>query len=188
MPKVRAFEGKQPKIAADAWIDETAVVIGEVSLGGGASIWPMCVVRGDIHRIEIGGETNIQDGSVLHVSHDSRFMPGGAPLIIHECVTVGHQVMLHGCEIQDHCLIGIGARVLDRAVLRPRTLLGAGALVAPGQVLEGGYLWLGTPARRVRPLTDQELEYLEYAAANYVQLAARHRAGTTDPRTETTDL
>ncbi len=176
MTSVRAFEGKHPRIAADAWIDETAVVIGEVSLEAGASIWPMCVVRGDIHRIEIGAETNIQDGSVLHVSHDSRFMPGGAPLIVHEQVTIGHQVVLHGCEIQDHCLVGIGARVLDRAVLRPRTLLGAGSLVTPGQMLEGGYLWLGSPARRVRPLTDQELEYLDYSAANYVQLAARHRA------------
>jgi carbonic anhydrase/acetyltransferase-like protein (isoleucine patch superfamily) len=176
MTKIRAFGGQQPRIASDAWIDETAVVIGAVSLESGASIWPLCVVRGDIHRIEIGAGTNIQDGSVLHVSRDSRFMPGGAPLMIHERVTVGHQVVLHGCEIQDHCLVGVGARVLDRAILQPRTLLGAGSLVAPGQVLEGGYLWLGTPARRVRPLTDQELEYLDDVAENYVRLAARHRA------------
>lgn len=176
MAVIRAFEEKQPRIAADAWVDDTAVVIGDVSLGSGSSIWPLCVVRGDIHLIEIGTATNIQDGCVLHVSHDSRFMPGGAPVIIHECVTVGHQVVLHGCEIQDHCLVGIGSRVLDRAVLKPRTLLGAGSLVTPGQVLEGGFLWLGVPARRVRVLTDQELEYFDYSAMNYVQLAARHRA------------
>ena len=177
MAHIRPFEDKTPHIDPTAWVDDTAVVIGDVTLGPGASIWPLCVVRGDIHRIEIGADTNIQDGSVLHVTHDSRFMPGGAPLIVHHHVTVGHQVVLHGCEIGDHCLIGIGARVLDRAVIEPRTLLGAGSLVTPGQVLTGGSLWVGAPARRVRALTDRELEYLEYSAANYVRLAQRHRAG-----------
>jgi carbonic anhydrase/acetyltransferase-like protein (isoleucine patch superfamily) len=180
MPKIRAFEGKWPQIADSCWVDETAVIIGEVTLAESVSIWPGCVVRGDIHRIEIGARTNIQDGSILHVSHDSRFLPGGAPLLIHEDVTVGHQVVLHGCEIHEKCLIGIGSRVLDRAVLEPRTLLGAGSLVTPGQVLEGDSLWLGSPARRVRALSDRELEYLEYAAANYVRLAARYRAGMVD--------
>jgi carbonic anhydrase/acetyltransferase-like protein (isoleucine patch superfamily) len=179
MTNVRVFEDNRPQIAADAWIDPTAVVIGDVAVGARSSIWPMCVVRGDIHRIEIGAETNIQDGSVLHVSHDSRFMPGGAPLIIHDRVTIGHQVVLHGCEIQELCLVGIGARVLDRAILKPRTLLGAGSLVTPGQTLEGGYLWHGAPARRIRPLTDLELEYLDYVAGNYVRLAIRHCTGAT---------
>lgn len=177
MPQIRPFEGKTPRIAATAWVDETAVIIGEVKLGERASVWPFCVVRGDIHRIEIGEATNIQDGSVLHVSHDSRFRPGGAPLIVHGRVTVGHQAVLHGCEIQDLCLVGIGARVLDGAVVGPRTLIGAGALVPPGRVLEGGYLWVGAPVRRSRALTDQELEYLEYSAEHYVRLAGRHRAG-----------
>jgi carbonic anhydrase/acetyltransferase-like protein (isoleucine patch superfamily) len=176
---IRSFEDARPKIDPSAWVDETAVVIGKVTLGTCASVWPGCVIRGDIHRIEIGARTNIQDGSVLHVSHDSRFMPGGAPLIVHEDVTVGHQVVLHGCEIRHHCLIGIGARVLDRALLEPYTLLGAASLVTPGQILEGGYLWLGAPARRGRPLTDREREYLEYAAHNYVRLAARYRAEST---------
>ena len=172
---VRYFEGKGPRVAPGAWIDSTAVVVGDVTVGPEASIWPLAVVRGDIHRIEIGERTNIQDGSVLHVSHDSRFRPGGAPTILHECVTVGHQVVLHGCEIREFCLIGIGARVLDGAVLGPRTLIGAGSLVPPGAVLEGGHLYLGTPARRVRPLTDREHEHLAYTAEYYVQLAARHR-------------
>ena len=176
MAHIRTFDGKWPSIAEGAWVDETAVVIGDVTLGPGASIWPHCVVRGDIHRIAIGAETNIQDGSILHVSHDSRFMPGGAPLILHERITVGHQVVLHGCEIGELCLIGIGARVLDRVVIQPRTMLGAGALVPPGRVLEGGYLYVGAPAQRARVLTDRELEYLEYVAANYVRLAARHKA------------
>ena len=176
MGHIRPFEDKSPRIAEGAWVDETAVVIGDVTLGPRASIWPQCVIRGDIHRIEIGAETNIQDGSILHVSHDSCFMPGGAPLILHGRVTVGHQVVLHGCEVGELCLIGIGARVLDRAVIRPRTMLGAGALVPPGRVLESGYLYMGVPAQRSRALTDRELEYLEYTAANYVRLAARHRA------------
>jgi len=175
MPNVRPFRGHQPQIAADAWVDESAIVIGEVTIGPRSSIWPLCVIRGDIHRIEIGADTNIQDGTILHVSHDSRFLPGGAPVIIGNGVTVGHQAMLHGCEIRDYCLVGIGSRVMDRAVLEPRTMVGAGSLVPPGKVLEGGYLWVGTPVERTRPLKDRELEYLEYVAANYVRLAEEHR-------------
>ncbi|WP_295443424.1 gamma carbonic anhydrase family protein [uncultured Thiodictyon sp.] len=176
MDPIRPFEGQYPDIDPSAWVDPTAVVIGDVTLGPGASVWPLSVIRGDIHRIRIGAGTNIQDGSILHVSHDSRFRPGGAPLIIHERVTVGHQVVLHGCEIGDLCLIGIGARVLDGAIIEPGTLLGAGSLVTPGQVLTGGALWVGAPARRVRALTERELEYLEYSAANYVRLAGRYRS------------
>jgi len=176
MSNVRSFRGKDPQIAADAWIDTSTIVIGNVTVGPRASIWPLCVVRGDLHRIEIGADTNIQDGTVLHVSHDSRFLPGGAPVIIHDQVTVGHQAVLHGCEIRDHCLIGIGARVLDRAVLEPRTMVGAGSLVPPGKVLESGYLWVGTPVKRIRSLKDQEIKYLDYVAEHYIRLANEHRA------------
>ncbi len=179
MNNIRSYQGLEPQIADDAWIDETAVVIGHVILGRQASIWPQTVVRGDLHRIEIGAGSNIQDGCVLHVSHDSRFMPGGAPTIIHERVTVGHQAVLHGCEIHDHCLIGIGARILDRSVLKPRCMLAAGALVTPSSVLEGGYLYVGAPAKRSRPLTDLEQEYLDYSARHYIDLAIRHRATLT---------
>jgi len=160
----------------DYWIAPSAVVIGNVEVGPQASIWPMCVVRGDIHRIHIGAGSNIQDGTILHVSHDSRFLPGGAPTVLHERVTVGHQAMLHGCEIHDLCLIGIGARVLDRAVLKSQVMLAAGAVVPPGKVLEGGYLYVGAPAKRSRMLNDLELEYLDYVARNYIDLAMKHRA------------
>jgi len=176
MNNVRSFQGIEPQIGANAWIDRTAVLIGDVRVGQDASIWPHAVLRADIHRIEIGAGTNIQDGCVLHVSHDSRFLPGGAPTIVGERVTVGHHAVLHGCEIGALCLIGIGARVLDRAVLEPRCMLGAGALVPHGQVLEGGYLYVGVPAKRARPLSAQEFDYLEYAAEHYIQLALQHRA------------
>jgi len=176
MSHIRSFEGKTPTLAPDAWVDETALVIGDVTLGPRVSVWPFCVLRGDVNRIEIGTETNIQDGCILHVSHDSRFHPGGAGLRIGPRVTVGHQAVLHGCEIGELCLVGIGARVLDRAVLGPRTMLGAGALVPPGRRLEGGYLWVGSPARRARPLSEDELAYLEYSAEHYRRLTARHLA------------
>lgn len=179
MLNVRAFEGKTPVIAESALIDSTAVVVGDVEIGAESSVWPMSVVRGDIHRIRIGARTNIQDGSVLHVSHDSRFVPGGYPLVIGDEVTVGHKVILHGCEIGNRCLIGMGAIVMDGAVLEPNIILGAGSLVTGGTRLDGGYLWVGSPARRVRPLKEQELEYLEYSAGHYVKLARRH-AGITE--------
>jgi carbonic anhydrase/acetyltransferase-like protein (isoleucine patch superfamily) len=174
---IRPFEGKLPQIAPEAYVDAAATVIGDVTIGAGASLWPGVVARGDIHRIEIGARTNIQDGSILHVTHDSEFAPGGHPLIIGAGVTVGHRVVLHACAVGDFCLVGMGSIVLDGAVLEPRVLLGAGSVVAPGKQLEGGYLWLGTPARCVRPLTDAEQAYLDYSANYYAELGQRHRTG-----------
>ena len=167
---VRRFQGISPRIAANAYVDDSAVVIGDVSIGEDASLWPMVVARGDINFIEIGARTNIQDGTILHVSHDSEFAPGGFPLRIGADITVGHQVILHGCHIEDGCLIGMGATVMDGAILRTGVLLGAGSLVPPGQELEGGYLWVGSPARRVRPLREQERAFLEYSPQHYVEL------------------
>ena len=175
MADIRPFNGKTPRIAADAWVDSTAVIIGDVEIGPGSSVWPLTVVRGDIHRITIGAGSNIQDGSVLHVTHDSRFSPGGHALSIGDGVTAGHRVMLHGCRIGDYCLVGMGATVMDGAVLEPRLILAAGSLVPGGKVLEGGYLWRGAPAERVRELTAEEFEYLEYVARNYVELARAYR-------------
>ena len=177
MADIRYFDGKHPRIHASAWVDRSAAVIGDVRIDAGASIWPVSVVRGDIHSIVIGARSNIQDGSVLHVTHDSRFNPGGHPLVIGEEVTVGHRVMLHGCEIGDQCLIGMAAVVMDGAVIEPRVILAAGSLVPGGKVLQSGYLWRGAPARKVRPLSDEEMDYFPYVAANYVRLAARYREG-----------
>ena len=174
---VRRFQGISPRIAANAYVDDSAVVIGDVSIGEDASLWPMVVARGDINSIDIGARTNIQDGTILHVSHDSEFAPGGFPLRIGADITVGHQVILHGCHIEDGCLVGMGATVMDGAILRSGVLLGAGSLVPPGQELEGGYLWVGSPARRVRPLREQERAFLEYSPIHYVDLKNRHLTG-----------
>lgn len=175
MSNIRRFESSTPNIADDAWVDDTAVVIGNVRIGSHASVWPMSVIRGDVQQISIGAESNIQDGCILHVSHDSQYLPGGRPLLLGDRVTVGHRAILHGCEIANGCFIGMGCTILDGAVLEPKTMLGAGSLVASGKRLEGGYLWLGAPARRVRPLTDTELEYMDYSAGHYLRLVQRHR-------------
>ena len=135
----------------------------------------MTVIRGDIQAIRIGRDTNIQDGSVLHVTHDSPYSQGGKPLIVGDGVTVGHKVILHACTVGDHCLVGMGSIVLDGAVLEPQVMLGAASLVSSGKRLEGGYLWLGAPARRIRRLNERELAYLEYSAQHYVRLARRHK-------------
>lgn len=151
-----------------------AVVIGNVTIGEDSSVWPAAVIRGDINTITIGSRTSIQDGSILHVNHDSDANPGGDPLSVGSDVTVGHKVMLHGCTIQDHCLIGMSSIILDRVVVESYTMVGAGCLVSPGKTLEGGYLYMGAPARQVRKLTDAELAHIDYAADFYANLKSKH--------------
>lgn len=175
MSNTRPFGGHTPQIGSNVWVDPTALIIGDVHIGSDSSVWPMAVIRGDVQGICIGSSSNIQDGTVLHVSHDSRYCPGGRALTLGNGVTLGHQAVLHACEVGDYCLIGIGARVLDGAVIEAHCMLGAGTLVPPGKHLQGGHLWIGAPARRVRPLTQAELEYLEYSAGHYVKLANQHR-------------
>ncbi len=173
---IRTFEGITPVIAASTFIDEMAVVIGNVSIGEDSSVWPAAVIRGDVNTITIGSRTSIQDGSVLHVNHDDEYNPGGDPLHVGSNVTVGHKVMLHGCTIQDRCLIGMSSTILDKAVVESNTIIGAGSLVSPGKVLESGYLYVGTPARQVRKLTAEELAYLDVAAEHYVRVKSKHMA------------
>lgn len=167
---IRSYAGKTPEIAASAYVDESALVIGDVRIGADSSIWPMTVVRGDMHAISIGQCTNIQDASVLHVTHDGKFSPGGFPLVVGDYVTVGHRVTLHACNVGNYCLIGMSATIMDGAVLEDRIIIGAGSLVPTGKVLKGGYLYVGSPVKRVRALNEKELEFLEYSAAHYVKV------------------
>jgi carbonic anhydrase/acetyltransferase-like protein (isoleucine patch superfamily) len=173
---IRAFGDQWPRLGRAVYVDDTARVIGDVSLGDDVSIWPMTVLRGDIHRIEIGDETNVQDGSVLHVTQASAFNPPGCPLRIGKGVTIGHKVVLHGCTIGDECLIGMGAIVMDAAAVESRVIVGAGSLVPPGKRLESGFLYVGSPARQVRPLKDSELEYLRFSREGYVRLKNQYLA------------
>ncbi len=174
MADIRPFCDRHPQIDPGAWLDPRCTLIGDIQIGARSSVWPGVVIRGDVNRIRIGHETNIQDNSVLHNSHDSEYLPGGTPLIIGDRVTVGHGVILHGCEVGDLCLVGMGAIVMDQAVIEPEVILGAGSLVPGHKVLESGHLYTGSPARRVRPLTDSEREYLAYSAQHYVRLAGEH--------------
>lgn len=165
------YRGIHPQLAAGAWVHPRATVIGETSLGADASVWPGAVIRGDVNSIAIGEASNIQDNSVLHVSHKTPANPAGGALAIGARVTVGHAVILHACTIEDECLIGMGSIILDRAVVQKNVLLGAGSLVPEGKVLESGHLYLGRPARLVRPLTAEEIAYFNYSAEHYVALA-----------------
>ncbi|MEN6584535.1 MAG: gamma carbonic anhydrase family protein [Sulfuricella sp.] len=167
---IASYKGIAPVIAEGVFVHASAQIIGDVTIGARASIWCGAVIRGDVNSIRIGVESNIQDLSVLHVSHKNAARPEGAPLLIGDRVTVGHRVILHGCEIGDECLIGMGSIVMDHAVLEPRVMLGAGSLVPEGKRLKGGYLYLGSPVREVRPLTADELAYFNYSAAHYVRL------------------
>lgn len=167
---IRTFKEMKPRVAGSAYVDESAAVIGDVEIGVDASIWPMCSIRGDVNLIRIGERTNIQDGSVVHVTHRYADLPEGHATRIGNDVTVGHKVMLHGCTVEDLCLIGMGSTVLDGAIIRSKVLLGAGSLVPEGKDLEGGYLWLGRPAKKMRALTEEELRWFEYSAKHYVKL------------------
>lgn len=178
MKNIRSFEGISPKIADSAFIDENSVVTGNVTIGDDSSVWPCCSVRGDVHSISIGKRTNIQDGSILHVSHDSEYAPGGFKLTVGNDVTVGHNVVLHACTIEDECLIGMGSVVLDGSVVQSGAMIGAGSLVPPHKVLEGGYMWLGSPVKRVRELSEKEKSFLKYSAEQYVSLKNRHSRET----------
>ncbi len=168
---IRPFRGIWPQIGASCYIDPAAVVIGDVVIGEESSIWPLVAIRGDVNSIRIGSYTNIQEGSVLHVTHAHPQAPaGGYPLTIGDEVTVGHRVTLHGCMVGSRLLIGMGSTVLDGAVVGDGALIGAGSLVPPNKVVEGGYLWLGSPVKRIRPLTEEEQQWLIYSARHYSEL------------------
>ena len=175
---IRSYLEYTPDLADRVFVDDSAVVIGRVTLGADVSIWPLTAIRGDVHDIRIGARTNIQDGSVLHNTSPDSFPPDGFPLVVGEDVTVGHRAILHGCTIGDRVLIGMGAIVMDGAVVESDTIVGAGSVVSPGKVLSSGGLYVGSPAKRVRDLRPQELEFLRYSAAHYVTLKDRHLSGS----------
>lgn len=170
---IRQFNGLTPNIHGSAYIDQDAVIIGDVSIGSDVSVWPCAVIRGDVNHITIGSRTNIQDGSVLHVTHGSAeyTTDTGTQLIIGNDVTIGHKAVLHACTIGNRCLIGMGSIVLDNAVIEDEVMVAAGSVVTPGKVLESGFLYVGNPARQKRKLTEKERTFLSYSAKNYVQLS-----------------
>lgn len=173
---IRSFQGKSPSMGQRVYVDPKSVIIGDVSLCDDVSVWPMAVLRGDVNSIKIGNACSIQDGAVLHVTHDGPYTSGGQPLILGQGITIGHQAVLHGCIVDDFCLIGMGALILDAVHVQHHVMVGAGTLVTPGKILESGYLYLGNPAKAIRKLTDQELEMLEYSAQHYVRLKDKHLA------------
>ena len=171
---IRTFKGITPTVPDSCYVDDMALVLGDVVLVEDVSIWPMAVLRGDVHKIRIGARTNVQDGSVLHVTHYGEYNSEGSPLIIGDDVTIGHAVVLHACTVKNRCLIGMHATVLDGAVIEDDVILGAHSLVSPGKTLESGFLYVGTPAKKIRPLTDEEKTFLKYSAEHYVKLKNEH--------------
>lgn len=162
------FGEDHPHIAPDAWVADSATVLGRARLGAQSSVWYGAVIRADNDLIEIGARTSLQDGAVLHTDH-------GIVLRVGSGVTVGHQVMLHGCEVGDGSLIGIGSTVLNGARIGRQCLVGAHSLVTEGKEFPDGALIMGSPAKVVRMLSPEQLERLAFSAAHYVELAARHR-------------
>jgi carbonic anhydrase/acetyltransferase-like protein (isoleucine patch superfamily) len=177
MNPIRSFKGITPTLGARTYVDPASTVIGDVVLGDDVSIWPGAILRGDVHYIRVGARSNVQDGAVVHVTHDGPYSPGGFPTLIGEGVTIGHAAVIHACTIEDYSLIGMHATVLDGAVVKKYGFVGAGAVVPPGKVVGERELWLGNPAQRVRLLTDKQIEQLHYSADHYVRLKDVYLAG-----------
>ena len=163
------YQGVTPTLANDVFIAPGAAVVGKVTIGQGSNVWYNVTIRGDVHTISIGEMTNIQDGSVCHVTY-KKF-----GLTVGNRVTVGHNAILHACEIGDDCLIGMGSTVMDGAVVESGAMVAAGALVTPGKVVKSGELWTGSPARSARPMTDEEKAYVAWSAEHYYKLGQEHK-------------
>lgn len=172
------FMNERPSLGERVFIDPTASVSGSVVLGDDVSVWPMTVIRGDVNHIRIGARSNVQDGSILHVTHEGPWEPDGLPLLIGEDVTIGHGVILHACTVGDRCMVGMGAVVMDGAVLEPDSLVAGGAVVTPGKVVPSGTLWRGNPARQARELSPAEIDNQAYNAQHYVRLKNLYLEGT----------
>lgn len=174
---VRPYKGVFPIVNKSNFIDPSAVVVGDVTLADNVSIWPLVAARGDVNTITIGERSNIQDGTVLHVTRKSTHNPDGIPLIIGSDVTVGHKCMLHGCTLGDRILVGMGAIIMDGAIVESDVFIGAGSLVPPNKVLNSGYLYVGNPVKQVRLLKQSEIDFLKQSALNYVDLKNDYLCG-----------
>lgn len=173
---LRSYKGIVPQLKNNVYVDEACVLVGDITLDDDSSVWPLVAARGDVNHISIGKRTNIQDGSVLHVTRKSASLPEGQPLIIGDDVTIGHKAMLHGCKVGNRILVGMGAIILDGAILEDDVILGAGSLVPPNKTLKSGFLYVGSPAKQARPLTEAELAFLPQSADNYVRLKNEYLA------------
>ena len=167
---IRPYKGVLPSIGSTSYIDNSAVLVGNITLANDVSIWPLVAARGDVNTISIGARTNIQDGSVLHVTRKSPNNPQGNPLIIGEDVTVGHKCMLHGCQLGNRILVGMGTIIMDGVVVEDDVFIAAGSLVPPNKTLVSGYLYVGNPVKQTRLLKESEAEFLKQSAINYVEL------------------
>ncbi|UCP15045.1 gamma carbonic anhydrase family protein [Aeromonas media] len=168
--RLRSYKGKRPQLGKRVYVDPCATLVGDIVLGDDASIWPLVAARGDVNHIRIGARSNVQDGTVLHLSRRSAANPDGYPLLIGEDVTVGHKAMLHGCTIGNRVLVGMGAILLDGVVVEDDVMIGAGSLVPPGKRLASGFLYMGNPVKQARPLKPAEIVFLKTSADNYVLL------------------
>ena len=173
---IRAHRGISPQLGQRVYIDPAATVIGDVSLGDDASVWPGAVIRGDMHSIKIGARSNVQDNAVLHITHASDFNPTGWPLSIGDDVVIGHRAVLHGCTIGNRILIGNGAIVNDGAIIQDEVIVGAGCMVPPGKTLESGFVYVGNPCKQLRALSEGEKTFFTYSPANYVKLKDQYLA------------
>jgi carbonic anhydrase/acetyltransferase-like protein (isoleucine patch superfamily) len=173
---IRSFQGIKPTIPDSCFIEETAVVVGDVTMGESCSVWFHAVIRGDVNSIRIGARTNVQDLTVLHVTHDTH------PLMIGSDVTIGHHVVLHGCTIEDRVLVGMGSIIMDGAVIGEDSVVGAGALVTEGVVVPPKSLVLGSPAKVKRTVSEKELAWIKESAQNYVNYAQKYMSGPEKPR------
>lgn len=172
---IRAHAGHAPVLGERVYVDPQACVIGRVTLGDDSSVWPMAVLRGDVEAITVGARTSVQDGAVLHVTHDGPYSPGGLPLVVGEDVTIGHRALLHACTVGNRCLVGMGAILLDGVVVEDEVMVAAGAVVPPRKRLPARTLWAGNPAQQRRVLTEREVENLRYSALHYVRVKDGYR-------------
>ncbi len=163
MKKLLPYKGIFPQVWKDSFIAPSADIIGDVEIGSQCGIWFNCVIRGDVAKIRIGDRTNIQDGTVIHVTRD------GHPTIIGSGVTIGHNALLHACTLQDSCFVGMGAIIMDDAIVESGAMVAAGTIITPGKIVKSGQLWVGNPGKYVRDLSEEEVAHIKVSEENYVK-------------------